>query len=58
MGVTRSASTLSRMIGPAIGGATFGFIGIHTPYISGAIIMVAVAFLAYSKLLRPPVEKP
>lgn len=58
MGVTRSASTLSRMIGPAIGGATFGFIGIHTPYISGAVIMVAVAFLAYIKLIRNPTEKP
>lgn len=58
MGVTRSASTLSRMIGPAIGGATFGFIGIHTPYISGAGIMVAVAFLAYIKLIRNPAEKP
>ncbi len=58
MGVTRSASTLSRMIGPAIGGATFGFIGIHTPYISGAIIMVAVAFRAYMRAAPPPVEKP
>ena len=58
MGVTRSASTLSRMIGPAIGGATFGFIGIHTPYISGALIMVAVAFLAFIKLIRNPDEKP
>ncbi|MEX0695554.1 MAG: MFS transporter [Rhodospirillales bacterium] len=57
MGVTRSASTLSRMIGPALGGAAFGFIGIHTPYISGAVIMIAVALLAFVRLIRNPALK-
>lgn len=57
MGVTRSATTLSRMIGPAVAGATFGFFGINTPYISGAAIMLLVAILAYRALIwRPKVK--
>lgn len=46
MGVTRSATTLSRMTGPAVAGAAFGFVGLNSPYFAGAIIMLAVAFIA------------
>jgi len=56
MGVTRSATTLSRMIGPAMAGATFGFIGINTPYISGAAIMLLVAVMAFRMLVSPHEE--
>lgn len=51
MGVTRSATTLSRMTGPALAGAAFGFIGLNSPYFSGAFIMLAVAFVAFRTLL-------
>lgn len=54
MGVTRSATTLSRMTGPAVAGTAFGFIGLHSPYYAGAVIMVIVAVIAFFKLLAPP----
>ncbi len=54
MGVTRSATTLSRMTGPAMAGAAFGFIGLHTPYYAGAVIMLIVAVIAFRALLAPP----
>ena len=45
MGVTRSATTMSRMVGPAMAGASFGFIGLHAPYIAGAALMATVAII-------------
>lgn len=54
MGVTRSATTLSRMTGPAAAGTAFGFIGLHSPYYAGAVIMVIVAAITFFKLLTPP----
>lgn len=57
MGVTRSATTLSRMTGPAVAGTAFGFIGLHSPYYAGAVIMVVVAVIAFFRLLAPP-QKP
>lgn len=54
MGVTRSATTLSRMTGPAVAGTAFGFIGLHSPYYAGAVIMIVVAVIAFFRLLAPP----
>jgi len=54
MGVTRSATTLSRMTGPAVAGAAFGFIGLNTPYFSGAVIMLVVAVIAFWALIARP----
>ena len=45
MGVTRSASTMARFIGPAWAGLLFGGLGRDWPYFAGALIMVVVAFL-------------
>ena len=45
MGVTRSASTMARFIGPAWAGLLFGGLGRDWPYFVGAIIMVVVAVL-------------
>ncbi len=45
MGVTRSASTMARFIGPAWAGLLFGVLGRDWPYFVGAIIMVGVALL-------------
>ncbi len=44
MGVTRSASTMARFIGPAWAGFLFGGLGRDWPYFVGALIMVVVAF--------------
>ena len=46
MGVTRSATTLSRVVGPAMGGVVFAVIGRHAPYFAGALIMAVVAVVA------------
>lgn len=54
MGVTRSATTLSRMTGPAVAGTAFGFIGLNSPYYAGAAVMVIVAAIAFFKLLARP----
>jgi len=54
MGVTRSATTLSRMIGPVVAGGAFGFIGLNAPYIAGAGIMALVAIIGLTSLSKRP----
>ncbi len=57
MGVTRSATTMSRALGPAWAGFIFGLIGMDAPYFVGAGVMVVVLFLGLivaRKLRRPP----
>jgi DHA1 family tetracycline resistance protein-like MFS transporter len=46
MGVTRSATTLARVLGPAWAGVLFAQLGRDWPYFSGALIMAAVLLLA------------
>lgn len=46
MGVTRSVTTLARVLGPAWAGLLFAQLGRDWPYFSGAIIMAAVLLLA------------
>ena len=57
MGVTRSVTTLSRIIGPAMAGLIFAFAGRNAPYIAGAIIMLFVAILAVNAIYRHRPEK-
>jgi len=45
LGLTRSASTLARILGPATFGVVFSFAGMHAPYLFGAAIMVGVIFV-------------
>jgi len=45
MGVTRSATTLARVVGPAWAGTLFMILGMDWPYFGGAIVMVAVMYL-------------
>lgn len=45
MGVTRSATTLSRVAGPVWAGALFFWIGRDWPYYGGAVVMMVVAAL-------------
>ena len=50
MGVARSATTLSRVLGPAWAGMLFSLLGGNWPYYAGAVIMFVVAFLGYKAL--------
>jgi len=58
MGVTRSATTMGRVAGPALAGALFGFLGMDWPYIIGATLMAVVMILAAKSRARFPHEKP
>lgn len=50
MGVTRSATTMSRMVGPALAGLAFGFLGRDAPYVAGTAIMLIVAIIGFRAL--------
>jgi MFS family permease len=44
MGIGQSLATLGRIVGPVVGGVSYQYCGVATPYIIGAVAMV-VAFL-------------
>lgn len=46
LGVTRSASTLARVAGPAWAGLLFSLLGRDWPYFGGALVMIFVVVLA------------
>lgn len=50
LGVTRSASTLARVAGPAWAGMMFSVLGRDWPYFGGALVMVIVIVLAWKAL--------
>lgn len=53
MGVARSATTLSRIVGPVLAGMSFDIFGRHSPYIAGAALMAVVALVGlYALILR------
>lgn len=52
MGVTRSVTTLARVVGPAWAGLLFAWLGRDWPYFSGALVMAAVLLLAVACLAR------
>jgi len=56
MGVTRSATTLARVLGPAWAGMLFAHLGRDWPYFSGAAVMAAVLLLALAVPGRGRVE--
>lgn len=51
MGLSRSAATLGRVLGPAWGGAMFGAIGKDAPYAFGAVLMLALVLFAHRVLV-------
>lgn len=51
MGLSRSAATLGRVLGPAWGGAVFGMIGKDAPYAFGAVLMLALVLFAHRALV-------
>ena len=54
LGVTRSASTLARVAGPAWAGMLFSVLGRDWPYFGGAVVMIIVIVLAWK--VRPHVD--
>ena len=62
MGVSRSATTLARVAGPAMAGGLFGFMGMNWPYFFGSMVMAMVTILAWQARARfphhPGQEKP
>lgn len=45
LGLTRSAATLARILGPAAFGLVFSVAGMHAPYFFGAAVMIAVVIV-------------
>jgi len=50
MGVTRSATTMARIVGPAWAGMLFAQLGKEWPYWAGMAVMVLVAYLGFKSL--------
>ena len=54
MGVSRSATTLARVAGPASAGLLFSFFGRDWPYYGGALVMAIVIILAIRVSMQIP----
>ncbi|HER26211.1 MAG TPA: MFS transporter, partial [Rhodospirillales bacterium] len=50
MGVSRSATTMARVIGPIWAGFLFAMMGMDWPYYGGTLVMIVVVVLAYRRL--------
>jgi MFS transporter, DHA1 family, tetracycline resistance protein len=55
MGVSQSASSLARILGPAVAGAVFTLWGRNAPYLLGALVMAAAVAMAV-RLPRPEAQ--
>lgn len=53
LGLSRSASILARVVGPALAGLLFATLGRDAPYFASAALMLAAFLVAF----RPPVRK-
>jgi DHA1 family tetracycline resistance protein-like MFS transporter len=58
MGVTRSATTLARVVGPGWAGLMFAQLGKDWPYFTGGMIMLFVAVLSIIVFISARKEKP
>lgn len=56
MGVSRSATTLARVLGPVCGGGLFSYLGKNAPFFSGALVMLFVFGLALDAARRTVVQ--
>lgn len=54
LGLSRSASILARVVGPALAGILFAGFGRDAPYFASAVLMLGVFLVAF----RPPARKP
>ena len=52
LGLSQSAQSLARIVGPAVAGALYGGLGRNAPYYLGALLMIGVLWLAL-RLPRP-----
>ena len=57
-GVTRSATTMARVVGPAWAGVLFAHIGLDWPYYAGAILMLGVVVLSLRTKQPEPAVAP
>jgi len=48
LGIGQSLSTLGRILGPAVGCAAFQFLGMNSPYVIGAVIMMVAFAMAFA----------
>jgi len=46
LGISQSAASLARILGPAFAGAVFTLAGRNGPYVAGAAVMLLVLVLA------------
>ncbi|MFO1128311.1 MAG: MFS transporter [Rhodospirillales bacterium] len=53
MGVSRSATTLARVLGPTFAGIVFEYFGRAAPFLTGGAIMVAVVLIAAATTRTP-----
>ncbi len=58
MGVSRSATTLARIVGPGFAGGIFYLLGRDWPFYAGAVIMIVVMVLAVRASMPQPVPAP
>lgn len=58
LGVSQSAASLARILGPAFAGAIFALLGRNAPYVAGAAIMLVVLALAVRLLRRHGARTP
>jgi MFS transporter, DHA1 family, tetracycline resistance protein len=56
MGIAQSASSLARVLGPAVAGPLFQFAGRNAPFLGGALVMALVVAGAWPLLSRAPIE--
>ncbi|NQV46504.1 MAG: MFS transporter [Rhodospirillaceae bacterium] len=54
MGVSRSATTMARVIGPAWAGMLFSVLGMDWPYFGGALLMMGVVYFGIRRLKNAP----
>jgi MFS family permease len=48
LGIGQSLSTLGRILGPAVGGAAFQYLGMNSPYVIGAVVMMVAFAMAFA----------
>ncbi len=56
LGVSQSAQSLARVVGPLIAGPLYGALGRNAPYWAAAAAMALAAWLAFGLLRREPAE--
>jgi MFS family permease len=52
LGISQSAASLARILGPAFAGAVFALAGRNAPYVAGTAVMLVVMVLAQSLAQR------